>query len=248
MWFTKSIDQITDELEVNREVGLTKTESEERLEKYGKNKLQEKKRKNLLVLFLSQLRDVLIYVLLGATLVTFIIGEYIDAIIILLVVFINAIIGVVQEYKAEKAIEELKKMTTPKSLVKRDGEIIEINSESIVPGDVIMLDAGRYIPADLRLTESVNLQIEESALTGESVPAEKKANDIHDKQNTPLGDRTNMAFMSTLVTYGRGEGIVVATGMNTEMRSEEHTSELQSRPHLVCRLLLEKKKNKIKQY
>lgn len=217
MWFTKTIEQITDELKVNPSIGLTKTESEERLTKYGKNKLQEKKQKSIFLLFISQLRDVLIYVLLGATLITFIIGEYVDAIIILLVVFINAIIGVVQEYKAEKAIEALKKMTTPKSLVKRDGEVIEVNSEDLVPGDIIVLDAGRYIPADLRLLESVNLQIEESALTGESVPSEKRASDIFEKPNTPLGDRTNMAFMSTLVTYGRGEGIVVATGMETEI-------------------------------
>ena len=159
----------------------------------------------------------LIYVLLGAAAITIAIGEYSDAIIILLVVVLNAVIGVVQEAKAEKAVEALQKMTTPKSLVRRDGEVIEINSEEVVPGDLIILDAGRFIPADIRLIESANLQIEESALTGESVPTNKDASAIHSDPNTSLGDKTNMAFMSTLVTYGRGEGIVVATAMDTEI-------------------------------
>ena len=159
----------------------------------------------------------LIYVLLGATVITIAIGEYVDAIIILLVVVLNAVIGVVQEYKAEKAIEALQKMTTPKSLVRRDGEVREISSEELVPGDIVIIDAGRYIPADLRLIDSVNLQIEESALTGESVPVNKDANAIHEDPKTPIGDRSNMAFMSTLATYGRGEGVVVATAMETEI-------------------------------
>ena len=173
MWYKKTIEEITKELNVDPKIGLTSKDLEERLNKYGKNKLQEKKRKSLFMLFISQLKDVLIYVLLGATLITFIIGEYVDAIIILLVIFINAIVGVIQEYKAEKAIEALNKMTTPKAIVKRNGEISEIDSTEIVPGDIVILDAGRYIPADLRLIESANLQIEESALTGESVPVEK---------------------------------------------------------------------------
>ena len=126
-------------------------------------------------------------------------------------------IGVVQEYKAEKAIEALQQMATPKSLVKRDGEVKEISSEEIVPGDIVVLDAGRYVPADLRLIDSVNLQIEESALTGESVPSDKNARDLHEDPKTPIGDKSNMAFMSTLVTYGRGEGVVVATAMDTEI-------------------------------
>ena len=134
-----------------------------------------------------------------------------------MVVVLNAVIGVVQEYKAEKAIEALQKMTTPKAIVRRDGEVKEINSEEVVPGDIVIIDAGRYIPADLRLLESVNLQIDESALTGESVPSEKNADELHKDPKTPLGDRTNMTFMSTLATYGRGVGVVVATGMETEV-------------------------------
>lgn len=217
MWFSKSEQDVLRELDVDPKTGLTNEEAKKRLEQYGENKLQEKRKKSFASLLMGQLKDVLIYVLLAATVVTFAIGEYVDAIIILLVIVINAVIGVIQEYKAEKAIEALQQMTTPKSLVRRDGEIIEINSDHIVPGDIIIIDTGRYIPADLRLIESVNLQIEESALTGESVPSEKRAEDIHTSPKTPVGDRSNMAFMSTLSTYGRGEGVVVETAMQTEI-------------------------------
>ncbi|SJZ85706.1 cation-translocating P-type ATPase [Garciella nitratireducens] len=217
MWFSKSPEQILKEFDVNPEIGLSEEEAKKRLEKYGENKLKSKPKKSTWKLFLEQLQDMLIYVLLASTLITLAIGEYVDAFIILFVVLLNAVIGVVQESKAEKAIEALQQMTTPKSLVRRNGEVKEINSEEIVPGDIVILDAGRYVPADIRLLESVNLQIEESALTGESVPSDKNAKDIHEDLKTPIGDRSNMAFMSTLVTYGRGEGVVVSTAMNTEM-------------------------------
>ena len=217
MWFMKSRDDILKEFKVDSKFGLSKDEAEKRLGQYGMNKLKGKPKKSILTLFLSQLKDMLIYVLLGAAIITIIIGEYSDAIIILLVVALNAIIGVAQEYKAEKAVEALQKLTTPKSLVRRAGETFEINSEDVVPGDIIILDAGRFIPADIRLTESANLQIEESALTGESVPTNKDAWVVISDPKTSLGDKSNMAFMSTLVTYGRGEGVVVATGMDTEI-------------------------------
>lgn len=217
MWFSKSRQEVLKEFDVNLETGLTTEEVNKRIEKYGKNKLKEKPKKSLIALFLAQLKDMLIYVLLGATAITLFIGEYEEAIIILCVVILNAVIGVVQEHKAEKAIEALQKMTAPKSLVKRNGEIKEIDSEDIVPGDILIIDAGRFIPADVRLLETANLQIEESALTGESVPSEKDGEDIHEDPKTPIGDRSNMAFMSTLATYGRGEGVVVATGMDTEI-------------------------------
>lgn len=217
MWAAKSQEEIFNELNVDPKTGLSMDEAGKRLELYGMNKLKGKSKKSVFILFLSQLKDMLIYVLLGAAAITLVIGEYTDAIIILLVVALNAIIGVAQEYKAEKAVEALQKLTTPKSLVRRDSEIIEINSEEVVPGDIIILDAGRFIPADIRLTESANLQIEESALTGESVPTDKNASAVISDPKTSLGDKVNMAFMSTLVTYGRGEGIVVATGMNTEI-------------------------------
>ncbi len=197
--------------------GLTSNEAIIRLEQYGKNELKGKPKKSLIALFFEQLNDMLIYVLMGAAVITLVVGEYADAIIILLVILLNATIGVVQEHKAEKAIEALEKMTIPRAVVRRDGEVKEINSSELVVGDIVILDAGRYVPADLRLIESVNLQIEESALTGESIPTEKNANDIHNNPKTPIGDRSNMAFMSTLATYGRGEGVVVATAMETEI-------------------------------
>ncbi|OAB42289.1 cation-translocating P-type ATPase [Paenibacillus glacialis] len=217
MWFSKTQEEVLQELQVNSANGLTIEEAKSRLEQHGANKLKGKPKKSIISLFFAQLKDMLIYVLLGAAVVTLIIGEYIDAIIILSVVVLNALIGVIQENKAEKAIEALQQMTTPRSLVRRDGEVKEILSEDIIPGDIIILDAGRYIPADLRLLETANLQIEESALTGESVPSDKDANALHEDPKTPIGDMSNMAFMSTLVTYGRGEGVAVETAMGTEM-------------------------------
>lgn len=217
MWFSKSQEEVLKEFNVNPAVGLTDEEARARLSEYGKNKLKGKPKKSVISLFFDQLKDMLIYVLLGATAITILIGEYVDAVIILLVVVLNAVIGVVQEYKAEKAIEALQKMTTPRSLVRRSGEVKEISSEEIVPGDIVIIDAGRFIPADLRLLESVNLQIEESALTGESVPTDKNAGALFEDPKTPLGDMSNMAFMSTLATYGRGEGVAVATAMETEI-------------------------------
>lgn len=217
MWFSKSTDEVLKALEVDPHSGLSTEEARRRLEKYGYNKLKSKPKKSIISLFLSQLKDMLIYVLLAAAVITFIINEIADSIIILLVIILNAVIGAAQEYKAGKAVEALQKMTTPKAIVRRDGNVLEINSEEVVPGDIVLLDAGRYIPADLRLIESANLQIEESALTGESVPSSKDASAIFDDSKTAIGDRANMAFMSTLTTYGRGEGVVVATAMDTEI-------------------------------
>lgn len=217
MWFSKSQEEVLKEFSICQSSGLTSEEASIRLKKYGMNKLKGKPKKSLISLFLGQLKDMLIYILLTASVITILIREYVDAIIILMVVVLNAIIGVIQEYKAEKAIEALQKMTTPKALVRRDGEVKEINSEELVPGDIVIIDAGRYIPADIRLLESVNLQIEESALTGESVPTDKNAQAIFEDPKAPLGDLSNMAFMSTLSTYGRGEGVVVATAMETEI-------------------------------
>lgn len=217
MWFSKAQDDVLKEFQVDPSIGLSDIEVAQRIEKYGRNKLKGKPKKSILSLFLSQLKDMLIYVLLASAVITMIIGEYTDSIIILFVVMLNAVIGVFQEYKAGKAVEALQKMTTPKTLVRRNGGVNEINSEDVVPGDIVILDAGRYVPADLRLTTSANLQIEESVLTGESVPSSKNADMVLEDLKTPIGDKVNMAFMSTLVTYGRGEGVVVATAMDTEI-------------------------------
>ncbi len=217
MWFVKNKDEVIKELQVNALQGLTSEEVNERLAKYGENKLAAKKSKSLIQLFFAQLNDAMIYILLGAALISGILGELSDAIIIALVILINAVVGLIQESKAEKALEALKKLSTPKAIVKRDGELKEIASEEVVPGDLVILDAGRYIPCDLRLIETANLQIEESALTGESVPVDKNSDLILEALDTPLGDQKNMAFMSTLVTYGRGVGVAVGTGMSTEI-------------------------------
>ncbi|PRR78337.1 Calcium-transporting ATPase 1 [Clostridium liquoris] len=217
MWFDKSKEEVIKELSVDTINGITSEEAAKRKEKYGANELTEKKGKSKLRLFFEQLNDPLIYILLVAAAISGILGETADAVIIAFVVVLNAVIGMVQESKAEKALEALKKLATPKAIVKRDGELKEIPSEDVVPGDIIVLDAGRYVPCDIRLIETANLKVEESALTGESVPVEKDAELILDSNGTALGDQKNMAFMSTLATYGRGSGVAVSTGMDTEI-------------------------------
>lgn len=217
MWFNKSTATVLKELEVNSTTGLSENEVIQRREKYGLNELVTKKPKTLLRIFLSQLNNIMIYILIGAALISGFIGEISDAVIIGIVILINAIVGVIQESKAEKALDALKKLSTPKALVKRDGTSKEIPSQEVVPGDVVIIDAGRYIPCDLRLIETANLQIDESALTGESVPAEKQADYVIEAEDTPLGDQKNIAFKSTLATYGRGVGIAVTTGMDTQI-------------------------------
>lgn len=237
MWFNKNPKEVINELSTDLINGLSSSEAKLRLTKYGLNKIQGKKKKSIFQLFLAQINDIMIYILLIAAIISFVVGEFSDSIIILIVIFINAIIGVIQESKAEKALEALKSMSTPKAIVKRDGNIIEIPSEEVVIGDIIIIDAGRYIPADLRIVEAANLKIEESAFTGESVPSEKNSNTITEGKDVPIGDQHNMAFMSTLVTYGRGIGIVVNTGMNTEIgkiakmldSEDENTTPLQKK-------------------
>jgi len=216
MWFTKSFEAVLEELKVNPISGLSEEEVTKRQSEYGKNRLAGKKKKSIISLFFNQLKDWLIYVLLAAVIITIFMGEYVDALIIMLVVIINAVLGVVQEVKAGKAIEALQKLSSPKALVRRGGKVMEVESETLVPGDILILDAGRYVAADMRIIQSSNIKIEESALTGESVPSDKLA-DITYESDTPLGDRENMAFMTNLVTYGRGEGVVTETGMNTEV-------------------------------
>jgi len=216
LWYQKPIEKVTEELGSNISKGLSSQEVKMRLEKYGPNQFEEGQKATIWQMLWEQINSMLIWILIGAAVLSAIVGEVADAIIIFIVIALNAIIGVIQESKAEKALDELKKMSTPKAVVKRDGEIKEVSSEELVPGDLVLIDAGRFIPADLRLVETANLQIEESALTGESVPVDKVA-DLTLDSEVPLGDQKNMAFMSTLSTYGRGVGIVVHTGMQTEI-------------------------------
>ncbi|WP_454052971.1 cation-translocating P-type ATPase [Clostridium sp. Marseille-Q7071] len=217
MWFSKSSEEVLKEFQTNSITGLTSKEVEEKKKQFGLNKFATKKPRTKIQMFFSQLQDILIYILIAAAILSAVVGEVSDTIIIGVVILINAIVGMVQEAKAEKALDALKQLSTPKAIVKRDGELNEIPSEEVVPGDVIIIDAGRYIPCDLRLIESANLKIEESALTGESVPVDKDANILITSDDISLGDQKNMAFMSTLATYGRGIGIAVGTGMNTEI-------------------------------
>ncbi|HHW38596.1 MAG TPA: cation-translocating P-type ATPase [Bacillales bacterium] len=216
MWYTKDAERVAVELATNPEIGLTSEEANIRLDQVGANEFDEHKKDSIFTLFFRQINSLLIYILIGAALISAFVGEYSDAIIIVLVILLNTIIGVIQESKAEKALEELKKMTTPKAIVKRDGMTVEIPSEHVVPGDIIIIDAGRFIPADIRLIETANFKVEESSLTGESVPVDKNADWIATEE-LPVADQRNMAFMSTLSSYGRAVGIVVNTGMQTEI-------------------------------
>lgn len=196
--------------------GLTDSEAKMRLKKNGKNALAEVKKQSKVASFLEKLNDPLICVLLIAATISFLLHEVNDAIIILLVVVANTVIGMIQEGKAQKALDSLKQLTSLKTIVRRGGKQMVIASQEVVCGDIVCLDAGRQIPADIRLLEAFNLKVEESALTGESLPIEKDADFIASKA-LPIGDRKNMVYMSTVVTYGRGEGIVCATGMDTEI-------------------------------
>lgn len=215
-FFTQSTDETLKSLATTTD-GLTQDQVAERLAKYGRNQLTETKRKSLFVRFLEQFKDFMIIVLLVAAMIAgFLAHEWPDAIIILAVVILNAVFGVFQEAKAEQAIDALKEMATPDAHVRRNGQIVKIKSEELVVGDIVLLEAGDIVPADLRLLESAALKIEESALTGESVPVDKTVATLTDPESG-IGDRTNMAFMNSNVTYGRGVGVVTGTGMQTEV-------------------------------
>ena len=196
--------------------GLQRAQVEEREKQYGKNELTDKKKISILVLLFHQFKDVMIFILLIAAVISFLVGDVNDAIVILIILLLNALIGFVQEFRAEKAMEALKKMSSYNAAVRRDGKRLEIAASDLVPGDLVILEAGMLVPADIRLIESQSLKIQEASLTGESNAVEK-ATDIVKDEKAPLGDRFNMAYKSTVVTYGRAEGIVVATGMNTEI-------------------------------
>lgn len=220
-FYKHSIREIKNEMDVKPNKGLSSKEVEDRLQEYGKNRLTSKEKKSLLVMFFEQFKSFMVLILLVAAAVSGVIGVIhgeglLDTYIILGILLVNAIIGVVQERNAESSLEALNKMSSPHSKVLRNGEISEISAVDIVPGDIVVLDTGDIIPADLRLIETINLKVQESSLTGESVPVIKHT-DTLEGEDIPLGDRENMAFSTGMVTYGRGRGIVVATGMLTEV-------------------------------
>ena len=221
-WYKQTVQQTMEQLESSGQ-GLSAAESRTRIARYGPNTLKQEKRVSKLALFFSQFKDVLIYILLAASLVSFAVGEVTDGLVILLIVGLNALLGYSQENKANRALAALKKLASPMATVIRDGEHRDIPAGEIVPGDLVVVETGDFIPADLRLTEAVNLKIDESSLTGESTPVAKdtrvRAGDI------PLGDQRNMAFMGTFVAYGRGMGLAAATGMGTQMGAIAHMLE-----------------------
>lgn len=219
----KKIEDVVNELQSDLKNGLSEQQVQQRRQQYGENKLKEKKKKTNFQRFIEQFKDVMILILIIAAIISFAIAcvekepsEFFEPILILLIVILNAIMGVVQESKAEKALEALQNMSAPHARVLRDGKEEIIEAKDLVPGDIIHLEAGDFVPADARLIQSISLKSEESALTGESVPSEKDANKII-KDAAPLGDRNNMVFSGCSISYGTAEAIVTATGMQTEM-------------------------------
>jgi len=214
-WHQKTVEDVLGELNSSL-MGVSSDEAERRLEEYGPNELKEKAKKTIFMMFLDQFKDFMILILIAAAIISGIIGDPVDTIAIIVIVLLNAVIGFVQEYRAEKALAALKKMAAHTALVLRSGEHMNIPASELVPGDIVLLEAGKVVPADMRLTETARLKAEEAALTGESLPVEKNTKVLHD-EHLPMGDRKNMAYKGTAVSYGRGAGIVVATGMDTEL-------------------------------
>jgi len=214
-WHSLEIGEIFDRLHVDGQTGLTDNDVAQRNKDFGPNRLAETKRSSSLVRFLKHFNDILIYILFAATIISGLLGKYLDALVILGVAVINAVIGFIQENKAEKAIDDLKDLLAPQAKVLRDGKRSEIDAAALTIGDIVLLEPGDRIPADLRVIRSDNLKIEEAALTGESLPSEKTADVLNPE--TMLGDRVNMAFSGTSVTSGTGRGVVVAIGNQTEI-------------------------------
>lgn len=234
-WHQRDIEDIFKSLNSSRS-GLSEAEARHRLQEHGPNTLEEKKKRTHLIAFLDQFKDFMVFVLIAAALISGIVGEATDTIAIVVIVVLNAIVGFVQEFRAEKALTALKKMAAPSATVIRGGAPADVPSSELVPGDIVLLETGRVVPADLRLFEVSRLRVEEAALTGESVPVEKHP-EILDDASAPVGNRSNMAFNGTVISYGRGRGVVVATGMHTELgriaamlgRGEEVKTPLQKR-------------------
>ena len=222
MWETLRKEEVIKKLETDRRYGLSESDAKERIVKYGKNVIRDKPKESLIVKFFKQFNDFMIIILIIASIVSAAVSfwqgenDYFDSIIIIAIVVLNALMGVIQEAKAEKSIESLKKMAPPKAKVIRDGENNEINAEDLVPGDIVLLEAGNYVPADCRILESFNLKVEESSLTGETEPVLKDENMIC-KNDIALGDMANMVFMSSIVVNGHGKAVVTDTGMNTKV-------------------------------
>jgi P-type Ca2+ transporter type 2C len=215
-WHALSTDDVIRELNTDIPTGLSSEEAAQRFKKYGPNRLAEKPRPGFLKMVIDQLNNFIIILLIIAAIISLVLGEYLDAAAIFAIVILNAVMGVIQESRAEAALAALQKLAAPEAQVIRDGHRVSIPAPELVPGDVVLLEAGNFVPADLRLLEAVNLRVEEAALTGESVPVQKNAG-LRLETDVPLGDRKNTVFMGTTINYGRGRGVVVATGMRTQL-------------------------------
>lgn len=215
LFYQQSAEAVMKRMKANPN-GLTDQDVAKRREQFGYNRLQAKRRTTLFEKFIAQFKDLMIIILIIAAVIAGIAGEHIDAAIIIAVVILNAVFGVFQESKAENAIDSLKQMSAPMATVMRNDRQTTVKSEEIVPGDIVLLEAGDVVPADIRLIEANTLKIEEAALTGESVPVNKQVETISEN-DLPLGDRKNLGFMNSNVTSGRGTGVVIGTGMNTEV-------------------------------
>ena len=214
-WHALNAEAVLKPLEVQNE-GLSSEEVEERLQHYGPNQLKEASRPGFLALLWAQLNNFVVILLIVASVISALLGDYVEAAAIMAIVVLNSVLGIVQEQRAEQALAALKKLAAPDAQVLRDGVRSSVPAYNLVPGDIVFLEAGNFIPADLRLLEAVNLRVEEASLTGESLPVQKNAATVLEK-NVPLGDRKNTAFMGTLVNYGRGRGVVTSTGMRTQL-------------------------------
>jgi len=214
-WHEHSVEQTPELLGSHLHRGLTAEEARARLAQYGPNELEERPRPSFWHLLFNQFKQFLVLILIVSAFVSLFLGEHVEAGAIMAIVALNAVLGVVQESKAEEALAALQKMAAPEARVVRDGHVLTKSARELVPGDLVILETGNYVPADVRLVEAMNLRIEEASLTGESVAVEKEAKGVLPPE-TPLGDRRNMAYMGTLVSYGRGQGLVVATGMRTQ--------------------------------
>jgi Ca2+-transporting ATPase len=215
-WHSLAAEDTLKQLETKIDTGLTGQMAKERLEKFGQNQLKEKPRPSFFSLVLNQLKSFVIIILLVASVISALLGDYVEAGAIMTIVVLNAVLGVVQESRAEEALAALKKLAAPEAQVLRDGRRVTVPARELVPGDIIFLEAGNYVPADIRLLEAINLRVEEAALTGESLAVEKDAAIILNS-DVPIGDRRNTVFMGTLISYGRGRGVVVSTGMHTQL-------------------------------
>ena len=214
-WHQKTVEGVIEELNSSLK-GISSEEARKRILEYGPNELKVKKKKTPFMMFLDQFKDFMILVLIAAALISGFIGEVTDTIAIIVIIILNAVVGFIQEYRAEKAMAALKKMAAPSATVMRNGMPEIISASQLVPGDVVILEAGKIVPADMRVIEAANFKVEEAALTGESVPVEKNIKALHD-EHLPMGDRKNMAYKGTFVTSGRGTGVIVTTGMGTEL-------------------------------